>query len=104
MALPFGLIAKLIKPALGLVISKDINITEPWKQESTLAKNWRPVSMAIFVTLIVISFFTDYQMSDGLLTVIGLVMAMYVGGRSYEKKGSKIIDILKKQEKEKRDS
>jgi len=95
MAFPMGLITKIV----GLVISRD-----PASFDSTLSKNWRPVSMGVFILLIIVSVFTGYELSDSLLTVIGAVMVVYVGGRSYEKKATeKAIDTLKKMAKEKRE-
>ena len=92
----FGLLEKIIKPVIGLVISKD-----PTGQDSTLSKNWRPVSMVVFVGLIVASVFTDIELSDGLLTAICAVMAVYVGGRSYEKKAvEKAIDAIRDLDKD----
>jgi len=98
MAFPAALLG-LVKPVLGLVISKD-----PTGEDSTLAKNWRPWTMGTFLVLFVVSVFTGYDLSDAQLTMIGAVMLVMVGGRSYEKKAiSKAIDALKKMEKEKRE-
>ena len=90
MAFPIGLITRIVKPVLGLVISKD-----PTGQDSTMSKNWRPWSMAVFVSLILVSVFTDYELSDTLVKAIGAVMVVYVGGRSYEKKAiSKALEAI----------
>ena len=75
-----SILTRLIKPAIGLVISKD-----PTGQDSTLAKNWRPITAVVLVALIVLSVFTDIELSDQLLTAIGAVLVVMVGGRSYEK-------------------
>ena len=99
MAFPFHLVSKLVGPvtkAIGIDTSGD-------KVDAPLTKNWRPITMVIFLGLIIISVFTNYELSDTLLTVIGSVMVVYVGGRSYEKKAiEKTIDTLKKLESEKR--
>jgi len=93
---PFKLV-KFVKPLIGLFIST------PGEGESVLAKNWRPYTMVAFAALIGVSFFTSYELADGLLAVIGLVMATYVGGRSYEKKASKaVLEMIAENEKRKR--
>ena len=99
MAFPIHLISKLVGP-----VTKAIGIDTSGDQvDAPLTKNWRPITMVIFLGLIIISVFTDYELSDTLLTVIGSVMVVYVGGRSYEKKAiEKTIDTLKKLESEKR--
>ncbi|KKM84150.1 hypothetical protein LCGC14_1302110 [marine sediment metagenome] len=89
MAFPIGLITRIVKPVLGLVISKD-----PTGQDSTLAKNWRPYTAAIFVLLLVLSIFTDISLSDSELTAIGAVLVVMVGGRSYEKKIKKALEAI----------
>ncbi len=96
MTIPLKFLTKLLKPALGL-----LGVGGGDGSDAPLTKAWRPLTMGVFVILIVVSFFTSYELSDSLLTVIGLVMATYVGGRSYEKKTSKIIDALKDNEKAK---
>ena len=91
MAFPIGLITRIVKPVLGLVISKD-----PTGQDSTLAKNWRPYTAVVFVLLLVASVFTDIELSDQLLTAIGAALLVFIGGRSYEKKAvEKAIQTLK---------
>jgi hypothetical protein len=99
MAFPFHLVSKLIGP-----VTKAIGIdTSGTQVDAPLTKSWRPLTMVIFLGLIIISVFTDYELSDTLLTVIGSVMVVYVGGRSFEKKAvEKTIDALKKFEEEKR--
>lgn len=99
MAFPFHLVSKIIGP-----VAKVIGIDTSGAQvDAPLTKNWRPLTMVIFLGLIIISVFTDYELSDTLLTVIGSVMVVYVGGRSFEKKAvEKTIDALKKLESEKR--
>ena len=101
MAFPFHLISKLVGP-----VAKIIGIDTSGDQvDAPLTKSWRPFTMVIFLGLIIISVFTSYELSDTLLTVIGSVMVVYVGGRSYEKKAvEKTIDALKKFEEEKRKS
>ena len=87
-----GTLMKLVKPVLGLVISKD-----PTGEDSVLAKNWRPWTMGTFAVLIVLSVFTSVEISDSTLTAIGLIMAIMIGGRSYEKKAiEKAMDAIKK--------
>lgn len=102
MAFPLiGLIPKLITPAAKLIgINLDGTSTEG---DSPLTKTWRPFTIAAFVLLIAVSFFTGYELSDGLLTVIGAVIVTYMGGRSLEKRGvKKVIEILKDNEDDKR--
>ena len=96
--IPLGFLTKLIKPGLSLL---GIGTGAP---DAPLTKLWRPLTMGVFVLLIIVSFFTPYELSDSLLTVIGLVMATYVGGRSYEKKAAKaVIEAIKDNEEAKRE-
>ena len=93
MAFPFHLVSKLVGPVakvIGIDISGD-------QIDAPLTKSWRPLTMVVFLGLIIISVFTNYELSDTLLTVIGSVMVVYVGGRSFEKQAvEKTIAALKK--------
>lgn len=100
MSFPLGLVTRIAGPAAKL-LGLNTNSTQ---DDSPATKNWRPITMGVFVALIIISFFTDYELSQGLLTVIGAVMTAYVGGRSYEKKMIKeVVGLIEDNEETKRD-
>lgn len=91
MAFPIGLITRIVKPVLGLVISKD-----PTGQDSTMSKNWRPVTAVVLGVLFVLSVFGVIELSDTELTAVGAIIGIMAAGRSWEKKAvEKAIQTLK---------
>lgn len=52
-----------------------------------LASNWRPITMLVFLVLIVLDQFdiTNYSLSPEILEIIKFSLTGYVGGRSVEK-------------------
>ncbi len=94
---PISLITKLVKPALGLIISQPAGITKPGDpQDSLMSKNWRPYTAVIFVAIIVLDVFTAIELSDATLTALGATIIVLIGGRSYEKaQVEKAIKALK---------
>ena len=81
-------LVKFVKPLIGLFISTSGD------GDSTLSKNWRPYTVVSFVVLIIVSFLTPYELSEGLLAVIGVVIVTYIGGRSYEEKAGQEVLML----------
>lgn len=91
-------LVKFVKPLIGLFISTSGD------GDSTLSKNWRPYTVVSFVVLIGVSFFTSYELTEGLLAVIGVVIVTYIGGRSYEKKAAQeVLKLVLENEKQKRE-
>jgi len=86
---------KLITPLVGLFKGRAGN-------DSPLTRNWRPITMGVLVLLVVVSFFTSYQLSDELLTAITVLVTAYIGGRSIEKATKEVAKVVKKHEKNKR--
>jgi hypothetical protein len=93
---------KLIEYEAALVqAQKDIIVSEA-QGESFLQRNWRPVTMMIFVSLVVAKWlgYTAPGVSEALemklMSIIELGLGGYVIGRSIEKTAPSIAEIFKK--------
>jgi hypothetical protein len=114
----YGIQAQTLKNILDfeserLNAQRDIIVAEA-KGESWLQRNWRPLSMMVFVTIIANNFiFVPYAKSfgmdvpmlaipDGMWTLLTVGIGGYIGGRTVEKvlKNSDVSNLFKKKPKE----
>jgi len=114
----YGIQAQTLKNILDfeserLNAQRDIIVAEA-KGESWLQRNWRPLSMMVFVTIIANNFIiVPYAKSfgldvpmlsipDGMWTLLTVGIGGYIGGRTVEKvlKNSDVSNLFKKKPKE----
>ena len=82
-----------------LLDSQTAIITAETASNSWITRSWRPITMLVFVGLIVASFFTAIPIPDDLWTVIKIGLGGYVGGRSLEKTVPAVVSALKQEER-----
>ena len=96
---PLKLIPKILNP-VSKILDPVTTVVDLFTPKEALGGSppasglWRPITMAVFLVLIVVSFFTGYEIPVEFWYVIGLVMTAYVGGRSWEKTIPKLIEIF----------
>ena len=84
----FGVLTKLIKPVLSLVISTPGKRVDFLKaQDSLMAKNWRPWTAVLCVVLIGLDGIGTVSLGEETILALAATLVAMVLGRSYEKRG-----------------
>ena len=93
-----GLMSQTLVYETKLAESQASIIVAEATANSWLTRTWRPITMLIFVALVVWSQFTGMEIPDDLWFVIKLGLGGYVGGRSVEKSVESIVKVMKTKE------
>jgi hypothetical protein len=69
------------------------------KSEHALTSMWRPITMMVFVALIVVAQFGGPPVPDQMWPLLNLGLGGYVVGRTFEKTLPAVVDAFKAREK-----
>jgi hypothetical protein len=97
--LQFGIFEKVMSYEQQLLDAQAKIITAEAQGASMIQRNWRPITMLTFLTLVVLDALAllPNRLADEAWTLLQLGLGGYVVGRSVEKIAPKISDALKRQ-------
>jgi len=96
--LQFGIFEQLMTYEKQLLDAKSNIIVAEAQGQSWLQRSWRPITMLVFLALVVADSFgwLANPLADEAWTLLQIGLGGYVAGRSLEKITPKITDALKK--------
>lgn len=94
------LLSEVIEFEKALAAKQAEVITTEAQSDSWLTKSWRPITMLVLLSLVVLSWFGvgPQPMPSDLWDIIKIGLGGYIGGRSLEKITKEVTGALKKKE------
>lgn len=89
---------KVMEYETKLLDSKTKIITAEAQGASWLQRSWRPITMLVFLGLVVADAFgwTEFRLAEEAWTLLQIGLGGYVVGRSVEKVAPKITEVMRK--------
>ena len=93
-----GMASEVMEYESRLIESKTKVITAEAQGASWLQRNWRPITMLVFLVLVVADTFglTEFRLAEEAWTLLQLGLGGYVIGRSAEKIVPKVSEVMRK--------